>query len=148
MNLRDIPMGEIIPQQPPFVMVDHLLSFDEQETETSFLVTLDNLFCHEGSFSASGIIENMAQTCAARIGYYNKYVLHRDVMIGYIGAVKALKVHRNPAIGEEIRTRIEVLSEALGMTLVKAEVRGADNVICAECEMKIAIADTSAQPAS
>lgn len=138
-------MGEIIPQQPPFVMVDHLLTFDEQVTETSFIVTLDNLFCHEGSFSASGIIENMAQTCAARIGYYNKYILHRDVMIGYIGAVKALKVLRNPSIGEEIRTRIEVLSEALGMTLVRAEVRGADKELCAECEMKIAIADTSAQ---
>jgi hypothetical protein len=70
-SLLDISVNELLPQQPPFVMVDGLLHFDKVKTITRLLVKSDNIFVENGEFSASGVIENIAQTCAVRMGYIN-----------------------------------------------------------------------------
>ena len=69
----DIPVGLLLPQQPPFVMIDTLCRFDEREVETVLTVRPDNVFvdADDGCLSVCGMVENMAQTCAARLGYIN-----------------------------------------------------------------------------
>jgi len=136
-----IQIGELLPQRPPFVMVSRLLHYDEVLTKTRFDITADNLFCENGVMTASGLVENFAQTCAARIGYINKYILHKGVNIGFIGAVKSLEVFRLPQVGETIETNIEVLSEQLGLTLAHGEICLQDGTLIAEGEMKIALSD-------
>ena len=44
MNYKEIKISELIPQQPPFVMVDSLTYFDEKNTETEMTVSKDNIF--------------------------------------------------------------------------------------------------------
>ena len=90
------------------------------------------------SFSASGLIENIAQTCAARIGYVNQYVLQRGIQIGFIGAIRNLDIYRLPKVGERITTIVEVMEEVFGMTLAKAQVVCDDEVLVT-AEMKIAV---------
>ena len=141
MELKDIDIREIIPQQPPFRMVDRLLSYDETVSEASLLLRPDNIFLDD-TFQTAGIVEHIAQTCAARIGYYNKYILHRDIVIGYIGAIRQLDVKRHPFVGEELLTRIEVLSSAFGMTLVSAEVSTSQGERIADGEVKIALSES------
>ncbi len=136
-----IPVSGILPQREPFVMVSQLVHYDELVTTTRLHVAADNIFCQDGELVASGIIENIAQTCAARIGYINKYILHRDVNIGFIGAVRNLTVHRLPKVGETIETRIEVLSSQFGLTLAHGEVHLPDGTLVAEGEMKIALSE-------
>ena len=136
-----IPIGGILPQRAPFIMVGQLLHYDEIVTSTRFQITEDNLFCQNGVFVASGIVENIAQTCAARIGYINKYILHKDVNIGFIGAVRNLEIVQLPKVGETIETRIEVLSSSFGLTLARGEVRLLDGTLLAEGEMKIALSE-------
>ncbi len=140
MELKDIDIQDIIPQRPPFLMVDHLLSYDETASEATLLIRPDNLFV-AGTLQTAGLVEHIAQTCAARIGYYNKYILHREVVIGYIGAIRHFDVKRLPMVGEELRTRIDVLSSAFGMTLVNATVRTIQGELLAEGEMKIALSE-------
>ena len=139
-NPSHLPIGDLLPQRPPFLMVDRLLSYEASVSRSSFLIRPDNLFV-EGTFPTAGIVEHIAQTCAARIGYYNKYILHRPIVIGYIGAIRRLDVVRHPSVGEELLTRIDVLGEAFGLTLVHAVVRTRHGELIAEGEMKIALSE-------
>lgn len=149
MDLEQIDIHELLPQREPFVMVDKLVYFDEKTTTTSFLVREDNLFVENGRLNACALAENIAQTCAARLGYVNKYILKRGIQIGFIGAVKDLKVIDTPVVGDVLTTTIHVLEQIMGLTLVTAVIRIGDRVVTT-AEMKIALADEVAaeQPIS
>lgn len=121
-------------------MVDKLLLFDEQTTITLLTVRSDNLFFENGRLTASGLIENIAQTCAARIGYVNKYILKRSVKLGYIGAIRNLMINRTPSEGEVLTTKIAVLEEVFKMTLVQASIKVNDETLVT-AEMKIALSE-------
>ena len=129
---------EILPQQKPFVMVDTLLHFDMTKTVTSFEIKSDNLFVSGDRFSSSGIIENMAQTCSARIGYINKYILKKKIDAGVVGAVKNLEIYHSPHVGDVVTTEIEVKEEVFGMILVVARTYINETLI-AEGDMKMSI---------
>lgn len=136
-KLTEIPVTELLPQQPPFVMIDCLTGFSETTTETCLTVRDDNVLVQDGRLSVYGLVENIAQTCAARLGYAS-YILHKPVRIGFIGAVRGCKIKRLPLVGETLETRIEVKEEIFGLTLVDAEVR-LDGETIAETQMKIAL---------
>ncbi len=138
-DLRSISVHELLPQQEPFVMVDSLVHFDEKLTETEMLVSPKNMFVEDGHFTPTGLMENIAQTCATRIGYVNKYILQKNIQIGYIGAIRNLEIIETPIVGSLITTRIKVLEEVFGMILAHAEVE-CNNHIIVSAEMKIAIA--------
>ena len=147
--MEQIDIHELLPQREPFVMVDKLVYFDEKTTTTSFLVREDNLFVENGRLNACALAENIAQTCATRLGYVNKYILKRGIQIGFIGAVKDMKVIDTPVVGDVLTTTIHVLEQIMGLTLVTAVIRIGDRVVTT-AEMKIALADEVAaeQPVS
>lgn len=144
MELCKIDVHELLPQQEPFVMVGTLVSFDMGKTVTQTLIENKNIFVESGIFTASGIIENIAQTCATRIGYINKYILKKGIQIGFIGAIRNFKLFRCPKVGELVETTIITEEEVFGMTLVSATVKVADELI-AESSMKIAVSDVESQ---
>lgn len=131
---------ELLPQQSPFIMIDCLTKFDEKITETSFEVRNDNIFVENGKLNACALAENIAQTCAARLGYVNKYILKKDVQIGFIGAIKNLSVVETPSVGDILTTRIVVLQDIMGVTLVDAQIV-CNNKVIVKAQMKIAIAE-------
>jgi predicted hotdog family 3-hydroxylacyl-ACP dehydratase len=120
--LRQIDVHELLPQQEPFVMIGRLTCLDEVRTITETTIARDNIFVDDGRFSASGLIENVAQTCAVRIGFVNKYLLNNGIQIGVIGAVRKLVINGLPAAGQTILTTVDIISEVFGMTLAKATV--------------------------
>ena len=140
---EDIALKELIPQRPPFVMIDKLLSFDMMVTVTQLEVRADNVFCKDNRLSAEGLMENIAQTCAARMGYIN---LNKNeaVKIGVIGAVNNFEVFRTPKVGDLIVTTIEVIEEMFQITMVKAVIKCGEETI-AEANMKIALMDIDSQ---
>lgn len=146
MELTEINIHELLPQQEPFVMVGKLIHFDMEKTVTETTVSSENIFSENGLFTPSGVIENIAQTCATRIGYINKYILKKGIQLGFIGAVKGLKLYRCPKVGETIRTTILTIEEIFGMTLVKATVCVGEEII-AEAEMKIALSELESKKA-
>lgn len=128
---------QLIPQRPPIVMVDTFEGFEGDSSVTKLTILPDNLFVADGKLQESGVIEHIAQSAAARCGYLS---LSRGeaVPLGYIGSVEKLQLFGLPAVGEEITTRIDVLQEVFGITLVTAETRSGDTTIC-RCRMKIFI---------
>ncbi len=139
--LRGIDIHELLPQQEPFVMISSLVRFDMQTTVTETVVSADNMFVEDGVFTAPGIVENIAQTCAARIGYVNKYILKKGIQLGFIGAIRDLKVKDLPKVGDTITTTISVIDSVFGMTLVDAVVlnNGAEVI---SAQMKIAVKES------
>lgn len=139
----DIAITDLLPQRPPFLMIDRLTEFDPAEATAEFEVKADNLFAENGHLSAPGLIENVAQTCAARIGYINR-LDNQTVKLGFIGAIRNFHAFRLPAAGERLSTTVTVREEMFGMTLVDASVRSGNETI-AECEMKIALSEIDAR---
>lgn len=141
-QVSDIDVLELIPQRPPFIMVDRLVNFNPIIVTSEMEVREDNVFFSEGSLSSVGLIENIAQTCAARIGYINR--LHKEaIKLGFIGAIRNLRIFRTPLQGEMLRTTITVKEEIFKMTLVDAEIKS-DGETIVTAEMKIALSDTEA----
>jgi len=140
MDCTQIDILELLPQKPPFVMVDLLLSITQQVSVTRLTLKEDNLFCENGELCDTGLMENVAQSCAARIGYVNKIIEGDTVKIGVIGAIRDFVVEELPKVGEVIDTEIVVLEEVFNMTLVEAKVRIEDRVV-ASCKMKISLTD-------
>ena len=136
--LRAIDVHELLPQQEPFVMIGTLIHFDKTLTVTETEVQKNNIFVDDNRFSASGLMENIAQTCAARIGYVNKYILRKGIQLGFIGAVRNFEVIDLPRVGDVITTRVDVKEEVFGMTLAEASITCGDKVLVTS-EIKIAV---------
>ena len=101
LELRAIDVHELLPQQEPFVMIGSLVYFDRTLTITETKVQADNIFVDENHFSASGLMENIAQTCAARIGYVNKFILKKAIQLGFIGGIRNFEVIELPVVGDK-----------------------------------------------
>ncbi len=110
-------VGSLIPQKFPFVMVDKLLSFSENEVVAGLTVAEDNIFFNTGKFQESGLIEHMAQSVALFTGY-QFYLKNEPAPTGYIGSIKSITIAELPTLGEKIETTVNVLQEFMGVTLV------------------------------
>ncbi len=128
---------EYIPQKKPIVMIDTLDFCEGNTTITSFEITGDNMFVKDGFLHEPGIIENIAQTAAVKAGYEVKK--HgAEPLIGFIGAVKDLKIFRLPSVGEVLKTTVTIKMDVMGVTLIDGSSIANGNHV-ASCEMKIFI---------
>lgn len=130
-------IANYLPQRPPMIFVDALLECTSSFYVSSFCPQKDTLFCKDGFFEESGIIENMAQTAALGVGYYAIQNIN-TVPLGFIGAIKNLSIYQRPKTNHTISTKISVLHTVLNASLVKAEVFF-DEKLMAEGEFKIFI---------
>ena len=138
-EFESVDVHRLLPQQEPFVMIDRLVHYDPVRTVTTLQVRPDNIFADEGYLSVAGLNENIAQTCAARMGYIS-FSSGDRVKIGVIGAITNFSVSRTPLVGEVLTTTIDVVQEVFQVTLVHATVQVAGEVI-AETDLKIALQD-------
>ena len=125
----------LIPQKFPFVMIDHLIYSDEHSSRTQFCVKADNILVEDGEFSAAGLVENIAQTAAARAGYLAQ-TLEKPDAIGYIGAIKNLEIFSLPQINDILETEIIIDNQIFDVTLISGKVKRRDELL-AQCQMKV-----------
>jgi predicted hotdog family 3-hydroxylacyl-ACP dehydratase len=126
-----------IPQRAPIVMVGGILEVKDNITRTGLQIAPDNLFVEEGVLKSPGLLENMAQTAAARVGYIAQQE-NTPVPIGFIGAVKDFEVFEFPPAGSFIETTTEIVSQVFNATMVAAKVQ-LNGKVMAQCELKIFI---------
>lgn len=136
--IRSIDVHTVLPQQEPFVMIGTMTHFELMTSTTETEIKESNIFVTDGQFSAAGMMENIAQTCAARVGFYNKYILKKEVQVGFIGAIRNYVVNELPKVGSTIVTKVDILEEIFGMTLATAEIRCEDRVV-ATAEIKLSV---------
>jgi predicted hotdog family 3-hydroxylacyl-ACP dehydratase len=135
MNPSDYPITDLIPQRPPFVMIDRLISNTEKSARGSLFIDEKNVLCHAGFFQESGMMEFIAQTAAAFTGYI-QLISAKVPTRGYIGAIKNLAVYSRPSVNTEIQSEITVDTELLGYSVITGKIFQ-ENRLLAECEMRI-----------
>ncbi|MFL0353030.1 hypothetical protein [Xanthomarina sp. GH4-25] len=133
-------ISHLIPQKKPFVMVDTLLDFTNSKVVSSFLIKEDNLFVKNNILLESGLIENMAQTVALHTGY-DFFIKNEEAPTGYIGSIKKVEISKLPALNDIITTKVDILHEFNGVTMVAINVFNNDNEEIASSEMKTVIAN-------
>jgi len=144
MNLLKNPIldkkvvNDLIPQKSPFVMVDKLLFFSENKVVSGFTISEDNIFTFQSQFTASGLVENMAQTVALFTGY-QYFLKNEPAPTGYIGAIKKVEISEFPKVGDQLITSVTILHEIMGVTLVTSQV-ACNGKIIATSEMKTVLA--------
>ena len=118
----------LIPQRPPMVMVDVLYSADETGGRTGLTVSSANVFCINGFLAEPGLIEHSAQSAAAFAGY-RYFLAGEDPHVGLIGEIKTFRIARTPKAGETLKTNVNVIGEAMGMSLVETATFSGDEKI-------------------
>lgn len=127
----------LIPQRPPIVMIDSFFGIEENRSFSGLTITADNIFCEAGKLQETGLIEHIAQSAAARIGFIYTQK-GEEVPLGFIGSVDKLKVYSLPDVGMKLFTEITIVQEVFDITLISAQVKAGEELI-AECRMKIFI---------
>jgi 3-hydroxyacyl-[acyl-carrier-protein] dehydratase len=128
-----------MPHRAPFVMIDNLLSVSPDKFESDLFVDEHNVLVENGFFQESGLIENIAQTCAASFGFLESQG-GGPPKIGYIGAVSRLDVFELPGVNSTIRTVVTPLHQLGNIYLVKGE-SFLEGRILLGCEMKIVVTE-------
>lgn len=131
----------LIPQRSPIVMIDAFYGVCETESYSGMTVDADNIFVMNGELREPGLVEHVAQSAAARIGYIC-LMEQKPVPLGYIGGVKNFNIYELPKVGDELHTTIKVEHEILGVTLISAQTVSADDgTVYSDCEMKIFVGE-------
>ncbi|MBS1746996.1 MAG: 3-hydroxyacyl-ACP dehydratase [Bacteroidetes bacterium] len=127
----------LIPQRHPFVMVDALLEADEKKATSIFKIEEKNIFFETGRLAEAALVENIAQTAAARIGYLS-VLENKTVPVGFLGAVQNFEVFCLPQLHQELTTEIAVEHIVFNAAIISGYTRcGATKI--ASCTMKIFI---------
>ncbi len=127
---------ELIPQRLPMVMVDEHIYTNKNKTQTRFYIASDSFFCEDGYLSEAGILENMAQSAAAQLGYSYKLKTSGNPPIGIIATMQDIQITEFPKISNDIFTEITFVDEIMGITLVDCKTF-CNNKEIAFCKMKI-----------
>lgn len=111
-----INITKYLPHRSPMLMVDIILNMDDEKVETIFDIKADNIFIEKDFLAASGLIENMAQTCSSVVAkdYFVDANNHdkKDVdVVGFISAIKTLEIHKLPKVGDTINTIATLVSK-------------------------------------
>ena len=140
--ITDLPsVISLIPQRPPMVMVDALLSYTATTGAAGLTIAADNLFVQNGQLQEAGVVEHIAQSIALHKGYYY-YLQHQPAPMGYIGSIKRMSIYAPPEVGANLTTELSIIQEFMGVTLVKVRTTSG-GVLVAEGEMKTVIAEST-----
>ena len=109
MNFADIPVRELVPQEPPMVFLDRVLAYEENSLTTETTVDRENPFCEDDGMPAWVGIEYMAQSVAAYAGVQAR-LRGEPPMVGFLLGTRAYKcsVSRFP-LGETLTILVESL---------------------------------------
>jgi 3-hydroxymyristoyl/3-hydroxydecanoyl-(acyl carrier protein) dehydratase len=149
-----VDIQNYLPHRAPMLMVDLILDIDASFVETTFLIKEDNIFVQNTVFIEAGLIENTAQTCSSIVG--KKYFFDEDGtenenvnVIGFISALKNVKIHALPKVGDTIITKADLVSKFAGddYTLCTMSCQSSvEDQILLECEINLFIQKTVSVP--
>ena len=113
---NNIDIKHYLPHQKPMLMVDKFIDIDNQQVETIFEIKKENVFVQNNLFSEIGLVENAAQTCSSIVAqdYFideNNEMINDVKVIGFISAIKSIKIYALPKVGDTINTKAGLISK-------------------------------------
>ena len=102
------------------VMVDTLLEYTADKAVAQLHLSRDNLFCKDGKFCESGLIEHMAQTAALHAGY-EAAQQGKLPKAGVIGSIKRFTIYKLPDDSDTLTSTISIQPVLSNTLIVKGE---------------------------
>ena len=116
-----LPIERLLPQRPPMLLLDRLLSCTPIEGTADAQISAGNLFrLPDDTIHAAALFELMAQAYAAVQGYQNT-LAGKPVSIGYLAGITRAAVYGAARVGD--RLLVTVRQTALVPPFVRAEAR-------------------------
>ena len=138
--MTHVNISELIPQRFPILMVDELVLVAGNQATARLLLRRDNFFMDEdGLLAEAGLIEHMAQSASAMVGYEHKIAGGTRPPVGYIAEVKRFACMKRPACGQTIETTVTRNLQVGDVTIITTRCTDQDGVLLAQTQMKIFI---------
>ncbi len=140
--IKILPINRYLPQQRPFILVDKICDGSEKKCVTQFTVSGDCVTVVDGELSEGGLLENLAQTCAAHIGFVEIHIRKSNkIKIGLVAAVKQCEIHRKVCVGEMLTTEAEenLVFDNMSSYNVVAKV---DDEVIVKGELQVVLSDS------
>jgi len=129
-----------LPHRPPFVMIDSIEAAKGRLTGSHFTILADNVMVADGCLTAGGLVENIAQTAGAATGRAAQSSGNVP-SLGYIGAVKDLRIFALPRVGQTLDTEVDIVQQVMNALIVRGVVH-CEGQLLASCELKIFLQNT------
>src|SRR5690348_4927067 len=110
-----------IPQRNPIVMIHDLIEAGEDFAITRLVIEGDNIFVSDDCLAEPGLVENIAQTAAAQVGYQCA-LKNIPVPLGYIASVNDLEIFSLPKQNSTIVTSVRIVNHVLNVTIIEGKV--------------------------
>jgi len=126
--LKQWPLAELIPHAGDMILIDEILSFDEEQIQTRLTVRPGGLFNREdGSIPAWVGIELMAQSVAAYAGYRAR-TRGENVELGFLLGSRKFECNVDcfPAGSELTIHALRSLQDESGMGIFECRMTGPD----------------------
>ncbi len=114
-NNNPVEINRYLPHRNPMLMVDFVLKMDNETVETNFEIKENCIFIENNTLVEAGLIENMAQTCSSVVA--KDYFIDENCndkegvnVVGFISAIKTLKIHTLPKVGDIIIAKAFLVS--------------------------------------
>lgn len=141
-----LDVTNFLPHRKPFLMVDKVLSLDDNHISTSFKIKEDCIFIENNFFNEVGLIENAAQTCSGIVG--KSFFDEDDIegtgtkLIGFISAIKKVTINSCPNVGVTITSKASLKSrfdsEDFSICTLECTIYEEENELLS-CEMNLFI---------
>ncbi len=132
MDIAEIPVRELLPHDPPMVLLDRVVNYTEAGLIAEVDISDETMFCSDGGVPGWVGIEYMAQAVAAHAGYKAR-LDGGSPEIGYLLGTRAYKstISHFP-VGATLRVHIEALFVEVGLGAFECRIDMADTVATAK----------------
>jgi predicted hotdog family 3-hydroxylacyl-ACP dehydratase len=115
MDIQNIPVRELLPHDPPMVLLDRALAYTESELVAEVDIRADSILCEADGVPGWVGIEYMAQAVAAHAGYQGR-LAGQSPRIGYLLGTRSYKSSLSVfPIGKTLTVYIESLFVEMGL---------------------------------
>lgn len=154
--MRKRPVTAYLPQRPPILLVDRILSTPDaapatisgtvpgaaptpssRQAQTALTVQADTMFVSHGYLSEAGLLEHVAQSAAVLAGA-EALAAGDPLPLGLIGEIKKARIYRLPPVGSQLETTVRVVNQVPPVILLSAQSFW-DGALGLETQLKIAL---------
>lgn len=115
MDISQIPVRELLPHDPPMVLLDRIVSYADSTLVAEVDIGEDSMLCGDGGVPGWVGIEYMAQAVAAHAGYQAR-LEDKEPKIGYLLGTRVYKTSVPVfPIGATLTIHIESLFVDMGL---------------------------------
>jgi len=115
MDIGDIPVSELLPHDPPMVLLDRALRYNESSLTAEVDIRPDSVLCGSDGVPGWVGIEYMAQAVAAHAGFKARLIGEQPA-VGYLLGTRSYQCSvGNFPIGATLSVHIESLFTEMGL---------------------------------